>query len=58
MAILWTIFLLQIFINNTLYLTITIVFILVRQSREPGWLEGCLNGRTGLIPENYVECLP
>ncbi|GIY05685.1 rho GTPase-activating protein 26 [Caerostris extrusa] len=30
----------------------------VRQSREPGWLEGCLNGRTGLIPENYVECLP
>ncbi|XP_035213484.1 rho GTPase-activating protein 26-like isoform X2 [Stegodyphus dumicola] len=30
----------------------------VRQSREPGWLEGCLNGRTGLIPENYVEPLP
>ncbi|KAG8197864.1 hypothetical protein JTE90_024263 [Oedothorax gibbosus] len=30
----------------------------VRQSREPGWLEGCLNGRSGLIPENYVECLP
>ncbi|CAG2165864.1 unnamed protein product [Oppiella nova] len=29
----------------------------VRQSREPGWLEGCLNGKTGLIPENYVEFL-
>ncbi|XP_071547865.1 rho GTPase-activating protein 26 isoform X4 [Panulirus ornatus] len=27
----------------------------VRPSREPGWLEGTLNGRTGLIPENYVE---
>ncbi|KAG7171020.1 Rho GTPase-activating protein 10-like [Homarus americanus] len=27
----------------------------VRASREPGWLEGTLNGRTGLIPENYVE---
>ena len=34
------------------------LFFAVRQSREPGWLEGCLNGRTGLIPENYVECLP
>ncbi|XP_054164115.1 rho GTPase-activating protein 26-like isoform X2 [Oppia nitens] len=29
----------------------------VRPSREPGWLEGCLNGKTGLIPENYVEYL-
>lgn len=27
----------------------------VRPSKEPGWLEGTLNGRTGLIPENYVE---
>ncbi|XP_050736291.1 rho GTPase-activating protein 26-like isoform X5 [Eriocheir sinensis] len=27
----------------------------VRPSREPGWLEGTLNGRTGLVPENYVE---
>ncbi|KAK4297686.1 hypothetical protein Pmani_029922 [Petrolisthes manimaculis] len=27
----------------------------VRASREPGWLEGTLNGRTGLVPENYVE---
>ncbi|KAH9492048.1 Rho GTPase-activating protein 26, partial [Bulinus truncatus] len=27
----------------------------VRQSREPGWLEGTLDGKTGIIPENYVE---
>ncbi|XP_073252515.1 rho GTPase-activating protein 26-like [Porites lutea] len=27
----------------------------VRPSKEPGWLEGTLNGRTGLVPENYVE---
>ncbi|XP_045478626.1 rho GTPase-activating protein 26 isoform X2 [Harmonia axyridis] len=30
----------------------------VRASQEPGWLEGTLNGKTGLIPENYVEFLP
>ncbi|XP_049268342.1 rho GTPase-activating protein Graf isoform X2 [Rhipicephalus sanguineus] len=30
----------------------------VRPSRERGWLEGCLNGRCGLVPENYVEFLP
>lgn len=30
----------------------------VRQSRERGWLEGWLNGRVGLVPENYVEYLP
>lgn len=29
----------------------------VHASREPGWLEGTLDGRTGLIPENYVEFL-
>ena len=27
----------------------------VRPSKEPGWLEGYLNGKRGLIPENYVE---
>uniref|UniRef100_A0A4W5QRP2 Uncharacterized protein n=1 Tax=Hucho hucho TaxID=62062 RepID=A0A4W5QRP2_9TELE len=27
----------------------------VHSSREPGWLEGTLDGKTGLIPENYVE---
>ncbi|XP_076835489.1 rho GTPase-activating protein 26-like isoform X2 [Brachyhypopomus gauderio] len=31
------------------------VFENVHPSREPGWLEGTLAGRTGLIPENYVE---
>ncbi|XP_065352971.1 rho GTPase-activating protein 10 isoform X2 [Cloeon dipterum] len=30
----------------------------VRGSLEPGWLEGTLNGKTGLVPENYVEFLP
>lgn len=34
------------------------IYLAVRPSREPGWLEGVLNGRTGLIPENYVELLP
>ncbi|KAM9788428.1 rho GTPase-activating protein 26-like [Neosynchiropus ocellatus] len=33
------------------------VFDNVHASREPGWLEGTLDGRTGLIPENYVEFL-
>ncbi|XP_076468202.1 rho GTPase-activating protein 26-like [Babylonia areolata] len=27
----------------------------VRQSCEPGWLEGELDGKSGLIPANYVE---
>ncbi|XP_064608409.1 rho GTPase-activating protein 26-like isoform X2 [Liolophura sinensis] len=27
----------------------------VRSSKEPGWLEGSLGGKTGLIPQNYVE---
>lgn len=31
---------------------------IVKSSQEPGWLEGTLNGKTGLIPENYVEILP
>lgn len=30
----------------------------VRPSSEPGWLDGTLNGKSGLIPENYVEVLP
>lgn len=30
---------------------------IVRYSHEPGWLQGTLNGKTGLIPENYVEHL-
>ena len=27
----------------------------MKSSREPGWLEGTLLGKTGLVPENYVE---
>ncbi|XP_071088497.1 rho GTPase-activating protein 26-like isoform X8 [Haliotis cracherodii] len=27
----------------------------VRPSKEPHWLEGTLDGRSGLLPENYVE---
>jgi len=30
----------------------------VRPSLEPGWLEGSLNGKIGLVPENYVEYVP
>ncbi|XP_061818545.1 rho GTPase-activating protein 26-like [Nerophis lumbriciformis] len=33
------------------------IFDNVHVSREPGWLEGTLDGRIGLIPENYVEFL-
>ncbi|XP_047462634.1 rho GTPase-activating protein 26-like [Mugil cephalus] len=33
------------------------IFENVHASREPGWLEGTLDGRSGLIPENYVEFL-
>uniref|UniRef100_A0A182FLX3 Oligophrenin-1 n=1 Tax=Anopheles albimanus TaxID=7167 RepID=A0A182FLX3_ANOAL len=29
----------------------------IRRSNEPGWLDGTLNGKSGLIPENYVEIL-
>ncbi|CAG9571965.1 unnamed protein product [Danaus chrysippus] len=27
-------------------------------SGEPGWLRGSLNGKSGLVPQNYVEPLP
>ncbi|KAM8841963.1 rho GTPase-activating protein 10 [Synchiropus picturatus] len=33
------------------------VFHAVTLSREPGWLEGELEGKRGLIPENYVDFL-
>uniref|UniRef100_A0A8C8FAS8 Rho GTPase-activating protein 10 n=1 Tax=Oncorhynchus tshawytscha TaxID=74940 RepID=A0A8C8FAS8_ONCTS len=33
------------------------IFRAVVPSREPGWLEGELEGKKGLIPENYVEML-
>ncbi|VDN90582.1 unnamed protein product [Brugia pahangi] len=31
---------------------------IVYESKEDGWLIGTLNGKTGLIPANYVEPLP
>ncbi|XP_058241676.1 rho GTPase-activating protein 10 isoform X2 [Hemibagrus wyckioides] len=33
------------------------IFHAVTPSREPGWLEGELGGKRGLIPQNYVEIL-
>ncbi|XP_055705185.1 rho GTPase-activating protein Graf isoform X2 [Phlebotomus papatasi] len=30
----------------------------VKPSSEAGWLEGTLNGKSGLIPQNYVEIIP
>ncbi|CAH0718861.1 unnamed protein product, partial [Brenthis ino] len=30
----------------------------VTMSAEPGWLRGTLNGKSGLVPQNYVEPLP
>lgn len=38
-------------------LTLSPLPVTVHPSQEPGWLEGTLNGKTGLIPENYVEFL-
>ncbi|XP_053422625.1 rho GTPase-activating protein 26 isoform X2 [Nycticebus coucang] len=43
--------------DSELSFTAGTVFDNVRPSQEPGWLEGTLNGKTGLIPENYVEFL-
>ncbi|XP_006813760.1 rho GTPase-activating protein 26-like [Saccoglossus kowalevskii] len=34
------------------------IIVNVRPSKEPGWLEGTLNGKIGLVPENYVENIP
>ncbi|CAF4272881.1 unnamed protein product, partial [Rotaria sp. Silwood2] len=27
----------------------------IRPSKEPGWVMGTINGKTGLIPENYIN---
>ncbi|CAM2118201.1 unnamed protein product [Caretta caretta] len=43
--------------ESELSFTAGIIFDNVHPSQEPGWLEGTLNGKTGLIPENYVEFL-
>lgn len=36
---------------------VRLVLLAVTPSREPGWLEGELEGKRGLIPQNYVEIL-
>ncbi|XP_015204939.1 rho GTPase-activating protein 26 isoform X2 [Lepisosteus oculatus] len=41
--------------DSELSFTAGTIFENVHPSREPGWLEGTLEGKTGLIPENYVE---
>ncbi|CAL8365642.1 unnamed protein product [Lota lota] len=41
--------------NSELSFIAGTIFEHVHPSREPGWLEGTLDGRAGLIPENYVE---
>ncbi|XP_031221413.1 rho GTPase-activating protein 26 isoform X2 [Mastomys coucha] len=43
--------------DSELSFTAGAIFDNVHPSQEPGWLEGTLNGKTGLIPENYVEFL-
>nr|XP_033796314.1 rho GTPase-activating protein 10 isoform X2 [Geotrypetes seraphini] len=43
--------------NSELSFQVGAVFEDVQESREPGWLEGTLNGKRGLIPENYVQFL-
>nr|DBA30818.1 TPA: hypothetical protein GDO54_006756 [Pyxicephalus adspersus] len=43
--------------DSELSFTAGTLFENVYPSQEPGWLEGMLNGKTGLIPENYVEFL-
>ncbi|XP_060102651.1 rho GTPase-activating protein 10 [Heteronotia binoei] len=41
--------------SSELSFQIGAVFEDVHFSREPGWLEGTLNGKKGLIPQNYVQ---
>ncbi|XP_030067406.1 rho GTPase-activating protein 26 isoform X3 [Microcaecilia unicolor] len=43
--------------ESELSFTAGTVFNNVHPSQEPGWLEGTMDGKTGLIPENYVEFL-
>ncbi|XP_068961113.1 rho GTPase-activating protein 10 [Petaurus breviceps papuanus] len=43
--------------SSELSFEIGAVFEDVQSSREPGWLEGTLNGKRGLIPQNYVKLL-
>uniref|UniRef100_A0A8C4YW72 Rho GTPase-activating protein 10 n=1 Tax=Gadus morhua TaxID=8049 RepID=A0A8C4YW72_GADMO len=43
--------------DSELSFLIGAIFTGVTPSREPGWLEGVLDGKKGLIPENYVKFL-
>ncbi|XP_073088695.1 rho GTPase-activating protein 10 isoform X4 [Manis javanica] len=43
--------------SSELSFEIGAIFEDVQASREPGWLEGTLNGKRGLIPQNYVKLL-
>ncbi|XP_005440956.1 rho GTPase-activating protein 10 [Falco rusticolus] len=43
--------------SSELSFQIGAIFEDVKFSREPGWLEGTLNGKRGLIPQNYVQFL-
>ncbi|XP_056442331.1 rho GTPase-activating protein 10 isoform X2 [Gadus chalcogrammus] len=43
--------------DSELSFLIGAIFTGVTPSREPGWLEGVLDGKRGLIPENYVKFL-
>ncbi|XP_069903566.1 rho GTPase-activating protein 10 isoform X4 [Oryctolagus cuniculus] len=43
--------------SSELSFDIGAIFEDVQSSREPGWLEGTLNGKRGLIPQNYVKLL-
>ncbi|XP_048189711.1 rho GTPase-activating protein 10 isoform X1 [Perognathus longimembris pacificus] len=43
--------------SSELSFEIGAIFEDVQSSREPGWLEGTLNGKRGLIPQNYVKLL-
>ncbi|CAL8331370.1 unnamed protein product [Lota lota] len=43
--------------DSELSFQIGAIFTGVTPSREPGWLEGELEGKRGLIPENYVKLL-
>ena len=33
------------------------MFVKVRDRDEQGWCAGCINGRIGLYPDNYVEII-
>ncbi|XP_066891724.1 rho GTPase-activating protein 10 isoform X4 [Kogia breviceps] len=43
--------------SSELSFEIGAIFENVQTSKEPGWLEGTLNGKRGLIPQNYVKLL-